>query len=109
MDARVNACRRLDVPISGETAAGTFLVAENDPSATGSAPGLAGKHVLAQYLSLGAWEARSHRKHWPAAQAAKQIAAYEVGFVVLFEDGSVASLGDARFEDCLGREVSEAR
>ncbi|CEJ94173.1 hypothetical protein VHEMI09721 [[Torrubiella] hemipterigena] len=36
-----------------------------------------------------------------------QMAAYDTGFAVLYTDGTVATMGDPRFPECLGREVSD--
>lgn len=44
---------------------------------------------------------------WTFESPIKQIAASDVGVVILHEDGSVSTMGDARFEDVLGREVSD--
>ena len=40
-------------------------------------------------------------------QTVKQIEAFDTGFVILYEDGTVATMGDPRFENCLGRIVTE--
>ncbi|KAM3513538.1 hypothetical protein MY11210_002825 [Beauveria gryllotalpidicola] len=42
-----------------------------------------------------------------AKMPVKQIAALDTGFVFLYEDGAVATMGDARFPQVLGRLVSE--
>ncbi|KFA50508.1 hypothetical protein S40293_03094 [Stachybotrys chartarum IBT 40293] len=44
---------------------------------------------------------------WTFESPVKQIAASDVGVVILHEDGSVSTMGDARFEDVLGREVND--
>lgn len=36
-----------------------------------------------------------------------KTAAYDTGFMVLYTDGTVATMGDPRFPECLGRDVSE--
>ncbi|KAF4121967.1 Alpha-tubulin suppressor [Geosmithia morbida] len=36
----------------------------------------------------------------------RQMAAWDAGWVILHEDGRVATMGDGRFPDCLGREVA---
>lgn len=43
---------------------------------------------------------------WPYEVPVTQIVAYNAGFVILLEDGTVDTMGDPRFEDCLGRQVS---
>lgn len=49
--------------------------------------------------------------HRPTALAWKspvqEVAAYEAGFLFLFEDGTVATLGDARYQECLARDISQ--
>ncbi|KAM3517859.1 hypothetical protein NHJ13051_008642 [Beauveria bassiana] len=42
-----------------------------------------------------------------AQKPVKQIAALDTGFVLLYEDGTVATMGDARFPQVLGRMISE--
>lgn len=49
---------------------------------------------------------RQEEQTWPCPSPVKQMAAWDAGWVVLYEDGSVATMGDGRFEDCLGREVT---
>ena len=36
----------------------------------------------------------------------KQLAAFESGFAILYEDGTVETLGDPRYPECLGRDVT---
>ncbi|CAG9956232.1 unnamed protein product [Clonostachys rosea f. rosea IK726] len=63
---------------------------------------------LVKYRSLEACKAHDPVQTWPCRQPVKQVAAFDVGFVILYADGSVATLGDPRYEDCLGREVDDA-
>ncbi|VUC33432.1 unnamed protein product [Clonostachys rosea] len=63
---------------------------------------------LVKYRSLEACKAQDPVRSWPCRQPVKQVAAYDVGFVILYADGSVATLGDPRYENCLGREVDDA-
>lgn len=49
------------------------------------------------------------RQSWPRSQPIKQIAAFHVGFIILYDDGTVETLGDRRFQDCLGRDVDEEK
>ncbi|KAG5930093.1 hypothetical protein E4U53_002306 [Claviceps sorghi] len=37
----------------------------------------------------------------------QEVAAYEAGFVVLFQDGTVATLGDGRYQECLARDITQ--
>ncbi|PHH90282.1 hypothetical protein CDD83_4083 [Cordyceps sp. RAO-2017] len=61
---------------------------------------------LVKYASLRALKAGETQRSWPLAGAVKTIAAFDAGFVILYRDGGVATLGDARYEDCLGREAT---
>lgn len=36
----------------------------------------------------------------------KQLVAFESGFAILYEDGAVETLGDPRYPECLGRDVT---
>ncbi|KAG9256638.1 regulator of chromosome condensation 1/beta-lactamase-inhibitor protein II [Emericellopsis atlantica] len=46
------------------------------------------------------------RGQWDFDKTISQVAPYDVGWVILFDDGSVGTVGDPRFADCLGREVT---
>jgi hypothetical protein len=63
--------------------------------------------AIVQYPSLAAWKANKGPEIWPCKSLVRQIAAYDTGFVILLENGTVLSCGDPRFRDCLGREVDE--
>ncbi|QPC71780.1 hypothetical protein HYE68_002532 [Fusarium pseudograminearum] len=63
---------------------------------------------IVQYTSLAAWKANKCTETWPCESLVRQIAAYDTGFVILLENGTVLSCGDPRFRDCLGREVDES-
>jgi regulator of chromosome condensation len=63
---------------------------------------------IAQYTSLAAWNADKCIETWPCKSLVRQIAAYDTGFVILLDNGTVLSCGDPRFRDCLGREVDES-
>ncbi|KAF5667654.1 e3 ubiquitin ligase HERC6 [Fusarium heterosporum] len=64
--------------------------------------------TLILHSSLAAWRAGKSTETWPCKSPVRQIVAYDVGFIVLLEDGTVLSCGDPRFRDCLGREVDES-
>ncbi|OAA69618.1 Regulator of chromosome condensation/beta-lactamase-inhibitor protein II [Cordyceps fumosorosea ARSEF 2679] len=51
-------------------------------------------------------EGNSHSKIITLRKPAKQVVAYDTGFVILYEDGVVATMGDARFYAPLGRTPS---
>lgn len=64
--------------------------------------------LLVKYSGIESLRARHPLKSWPLTGAAvRTIAAFHAGFVILYQDGTVATTGDARFEDCLGRRVSD--
>ncbi|KAF5532317.1 e3 ubiquitin ligase HERC6 [Fusarium mexicanum] len=65
-------------------------------------------HASIQYSSLAAWKANKSTDSWPCKAAVRQITAYDAGFIILLEDGTVLSCGDPRFRDCLGREIDES-
>lgn len=45
---------------------------------------------------------------WPVdVNPVKQIVSFNAGFIILYQDGTVRSLGDNRFVACLGRVVDE--
>lgn len=93
-----------------ETANGVILVAQlQHPASTDAVELTTDSHVLVRYPSLDAWRVGAAGDIFPCGKAVRQIAALEAGFVILFEDGTVATMGEARFEACLGREVSEER
>ena len=64
--------------------------------------------AIVQYPSLAAWRANKHTEKWSCKSPVRQIAAYDTGFLILLEDGTVLSCGDLRFSDCLGREVDKS-
>ena len=47
------------------------------------------------------------RQSWVRTKPVAQVAAFHVGFVILYQDGTVETLGDRRFADCLGRDVDD--
>ncbi|KAJ6440748.1 regulator of chromosome condensation (RCC1)-like protein [Purpureocillium lavendulum] len=62
--------------------------------------------VLAKYASRRAFDTQTRQASWRSKSPVKAVAAYDAGFVILYHDGTVATLGDARFQDCLGRETT---
>ncbi|KAF5722661.1 e3 ubiquitin ligase HERC6 [Fusarium mundagurra] len=65
-------------------------------------------HAIVQYPSLAAWKANKSTDSWTSKAPVRQIIAYDAGFTILLENGTVLSCGDPRFRDCLGREVDES-
>jgi hypothetical protein len=47
------------------------------------------------------------RQSWERTKPVAQIAAFHVGFIILYQDGTVETFGDRRFADCLGRDVDD--
>ncbi|KAM0336379.1 hypothetical protein ACHAPQ_004234 [Fusarium lateritium] len=64
--------------------------------------------ALVQYSSLTVCKASESTYTWPCNSIVRQIVAYDAGFVILLQDGTVLSCGDQRFRDCLGREVDDS-
>ncbi|KAM4066851.1 regulator of chromosome condensation (RCC1) repeat domain-containing protein [Hirsutella rhossiliensis] len=64
--------------------------------------------LLVKYSCMERVRACDPLKSWPLKGAAvSTIAAFAAGFAILYQDGTVATMGDARFQDCLGRDVSD--
>lgn len=85
-----------------ENALGEILAAEPDATAPSGA-------LLVKFPDLSSRKAGKSSHSWPCKKGIRHIAAYDAGWVVLYDDGTVATLGDPRFGDCLGREVTEGR
>ncbi|KAI5457387.1 regulator of chromosome condensation 1/beta-lactamase-inhibitor protein II [Mariannaea sp. PMI_226] len=66
--------------------------------------------TLVGYPSVTDWKLDNDRRQWPLTSPVRQIAAYRIGFVLLHEDqdSPVSTLGEARFQDCLGRDVDDS-
>lgn len=47
------------------------------------------------------------KQSWQRTQAIAQTAAFHVGFIILYQDGTVETLGDRRFPDCLARDIDD--
>ncbi|RDA85446.1 hypothetical protein CP532_1016 [Ophiocordyceps camponoti-leonardi (nom. inval.)] len=88
-----------------EAANGEILVVQRESGLTSSEE--APRKPLFKYASFAAWRAGEVQQTWTPSSAVQTIAAYDTGFVILYQDGTVATLGDARFESCLGRHVTE--
>ena len=81
---------------------GEILVAEapNDkPSA----------RQLSKFDNVADYKSKTCSQSWPCDKPVRQIVAFDVGWVILHTDGSVATLGDPRYGDCLGREITADR
>ncbi|KAF4585822.1 regulator of chromosome condensation (RCC1)-like protein [Ophiocordyceps camponoti-floridani] len=62
---------------------------------------------LLHYASVTSWKAGLVKQSWTPHSPVRTMAAFDTGFIILHEEGTVSTLGDARFEDCLGRDVTE--
>lgn len=79
---------------------------EDHPLADGQSRRQPGK-LLVKYASMRSLKAREPLRSWPLGSVAvEEMAAFDAGFVILYRDGTVATMGDARFADCLGRQPS---
>ncbi|KAK2591742.1 hypothetical protein QQS21_010563 [Conoideocrella luteorostrata] len=65
------------------------------------------RRFIEKYACFQDYKSRSKPTKLPCASPVQQVAAYEAGFLVLYQDGTVATLGDPRYQDCLAREVTE--
>lgn len=91
--------------VSGDGA--VLAVRENDSQQEGGVVA----HTLVRSRSQDAWISDKGGQSWKPRAPIRQIEAYDAGFVILTEDSQspVYTMGDARFEDCLGRDVGEER
>lgn len=86
---------------ASENATSTETQLEGTRAASSTPAVLERYATRADYISK-----RDPSTRWPREQPVRQIAAYDAGFVVLYEDGTVATLGDARYVECLGRDMT---
>ncbi|RFU80701.1 hypothetical protein TARUN_1469, partial [Trichoderma arundinaceum] len=85
---------------SAESASGELLTIVQDQNGDDS-------NKLVKYSSLSSWRTGSEPESiFPCTPPATQIAAFDTGFVILHSDGAVSTFGDARFEACLGRDIT---
>lgn len=89
-----------------EAANGEILGIQDDSTLV-SEGGPEAQKVLVKYASRSAIEAENRQRSWRCKSPVRTIAAFDAGFVILYQDGTVATLGDARFEDCLGRDITD--
>ncbi|UNI16096.1 hypothetical protein JDV02_002567 [Purpureocillium takamizusanense] len=100
-----------DAHACAEAANGELLIVydEDTPAASDA---IIGGHdqkskVLAKYASRRDLNAQKRQATWRCKSPVEAVAAFDAGFIILYSDGAVATLGDARFQDCLGREVTD--
>lgn len=93
----------LQTAINGsENALGEVLIA-----VAPEGPGVSSR--LCKLPTLSASPDDEGSQSWEVPGRVKQIAAWDTGWIVLYGDGTVATMGDARFEACLGREPTPER
>ncbi|POR32954.1 E3 ISG15--protein ligase Herc6 [Tolypocladium paradoxum] len=90
-----------------EAANGEILAIRDSVLVSGEEGGSEAQKVLAKYASRSAIKAENRQRSWRCKSPVRTIAAFDAGFVILYQDGTVATLGDARFEDCLGRDITD--
>lgn len=60
---------------------------------------------LAIYPSFSDFKSESNSTIHSCKGRIRDVVAFDAGFLILYEDGTVATLGDPRYQDCLAREV----
>ncbi|PHH82822.1 hypothetical protein CDD82_4694 [Ophiocordyceps australis] len=93
---------------SAEAENGEILVVEDDAHdfADLAKDGVS-QHRLVKYASASARQAHTADKTWPCKKPIRTVAAFATGFTILYKDGIVDTMGDARYQDCLGRQVDD--
>lgn len=61
---------------------------------------------LRTYPCFSDFKSESNSTLHPCKCRIQEVAAFDVGFLILYQDGTVATLGDPRYQDCLAREVT---
>ncbi|KAG6039718.1 hypothetical protein E4U41_002157 [Claviceps citrina] len=61
---------------------------------------------LVKYASYQDYETGHRPIALPCKTPVQEVAAYAAGFAVLFQDGTVATTGDARYQECLARDIT---
>ncbi|PTB63027.1 RCC1/BLIP-II protein [Trichoderma citrinoviride] len=88
---------------SAETATGELLTIVQDPPQQDGDPD---SNKLVKHASLSSWSSGANPESvFTCHPKARQIAAFNTGFVILHADGTVSTFGDPRFEACLGRDT----
>lgn len=65
------------------------------------------QRTLFKYSSISAMKSGEIQTSWHCSSPVRNMAAFDSGFVVVYDDGSVATLGDPRSHGCLGRVITE--
>ncbi|PHH72272.1 hypothetical protein CDD80_4652 [Ophiocordyceps camponoti-rufipedis] len=90
-----------------EAANDEILIAQREDSPETNETTTVPPTPLLQYASVTSWKAGLVKQSWTPHSPVQTMAAFDTGFVILHDDGTVSTLGDARFEDCLGRDVTK--
>ncbi|TWU75694.1 hypothetical protein ED733_007448 [Metarhizium rileyi] len=67
------------------------------------------QHVLTRHPCHSDSESISKPTSWPCNSSVREVAAFDSGFIILYQNGHVATMGDPRYQDCLAREVTSDR
>ncbi|GAB0142124.1 hypothetical protein EsHS_00002688 [Epichloe bromicola] len=62
---------------------------------------------LVKYASHEDFKVGKRPTTFPCESQVRQVAVYQAGFAVLLQDGTVATLGDARYQECLARDITQ--
>lgn len=90
--------------MSAEAASGQLLAIVHDKDGDDNDANNSNK--LVKYSSLASRRAGAEPESiFDCRPPATQVAAFNTGFVILYSDGSVSTVGDSRFEACLGRDT----
>lgn len=65
--------------------------------------------TLYQYEDYYAMYREDPNKTWPWKARTTQLAGSDVGFVMLKDYATVFTMGDPRYPDCVGRDVTDSR
>ncbi|EFY92198.1 hypothetical protein MAC_01799 [Metarhizium acridum CQMa 102] len=64
------------------------------------------KHVLTVHPCYDDFVSKSNPTSWPCDSQVREVASFAAGFIILYQNGKVATMGDPRYQDCLAREIT---
>ncbi|KHN97742.1 Regulator of chromosome condensation/beta-lactamase-inhibitor protein II [Metarhizium album ARSEF 1941] len=64
------------------------------------------QHTLTVYPCYRDFVSKSNSTSWPCDSQVQEVAAFAAGFIILYKNGNVATMGDPRYQDCLAREIT---
>ncbi|EXV04632.1 regulator of chromosome condensation (RCC1) domain protein [Metarhizium robertsii] len=64
------------------------------------------KHFLTVHPCYDDFVSKSNPTSWPCNSQVQEVASFAAGFIILYQNGEVATMGDPRYQDCLAREVT---